>query len=506
MANSKVGNVIDLSLFRRVLALATPFKSQFISSVVLALLIAFITPARPWLIQKTIDEYIAFYNVSGLIKMSLIMIGLLLIESVFRYYFSYITSWIGQSIIKNLRVNIYQHILGLKLQYFDKTPIGASTTRTINDTEAINDTFSQGIIDIFADMITLIVVIAIMLYTDVRLTLISLSVLPLMIISTYIFKEKVKTAFKIVREQISRLNAFVQEHLAGVSIVQIFNAQDREYEKFKEINKKHLDANVNTVFYYSVFFPVVEIVLAASLGLLIWQGTNKVLDGQTTLGTLIAFILYLNMLFRPIRLLADKFNTLQMGLVAADRVFTILDTDEHIENVGKISASNIKGNIQFVKVNFAYINNDYVLKDVSFEIKEGEALAIVGSTGSGKTTIINILNRFYEINNGTIKIDGVAINKYDLYSLRSNISLVLQDVFLFSGSILDNITLKNEKITKEEVSKAAEMIGADRFINRLPGKYNYQVMERGATLSVGQRQLISFLRAMVFNPRILIFR
>lgn len=501
---NNVGDILDLKLFKRLFRLAIPFKKQLISSVILAIVLSISGPLRPYLVQLTVDDYILRFDKYGLFLFSGLILLVLLIESVLRYYFSYTTSWLGQSVIKNLRVNIFSHIIHQRLKYFDNTPIGASTTRTINDTEAINSTFSEGIIEIFADLITLFTVMLFMFYQDWKLTLICLSTLPLLVISAYIFKEKVKTAFQIVRTQVSRLNTFVQEHISGMNIVQIFNAEEREMNKFIEINERHKKANIDTIFYYSVFFPVVEIILAASIGLLIWWGAHDVIAGRTTLGTLIAFILYINMLFRPIRMLADKFNTLQMGLVASNRVFNVLDRTEHIENNGTHTAEKINGNIVFDHVWFAYNDENYVLRNISFSLNSGESLAIVGATGSGKTSIINILNRFYEINKGMIQLDHINIKDYELNSLRDNISLVLQDIFLFSGSVYDNITLKNPNISLEQVIESAKMIGAHDFIEKLPGKYNYNVMERGATLSVGQRQLISFIRALVYNPGILI--
>lgn len=497
-------NILDFSLLRRIISLASPYKKQFYISGILAFVLAALSPVRPYLIQVMVDEHIINYNGKALLFFTLFLIGLLIVESVMRYYFSFLTSWLGQSVIKNLRLNVFNHLVNLRLKYFDNTPIGTSTTRTINDIEAINEIFSEGIITIIGDLLTLIAVIGIMFWTDWRLSLISLSTFPILLIATYFFKEGVKTTFNDVRTQVARLNAFLQEHISGMSIVQIFAAEKQEMDKFKVINKAHRDANIGAIWHYSVFFPVVEVVLAASIGLMVWWGAHHVINGHTSLGILIAFILYLNMLFRPIRMLADKFNTLQMGMIAAERVFKILDRKERIENNGTIPANNIKGEIAFENVWFAYNNEDYVLKNISFSLEAGKTLAIVGATGAGKSSIINILNRFYEINKGSIKADGTDIREYELYSLRKNIGLVLQDVFLFSGSVMDNITLRNENITRSEVVEAAKNVGAHDFIMRLPGQYDYNVMERGATLSMGQRQLISFIRALVFNPKILV--
>ncbi|MCH8331913.1 MAG: ABC transporter ATP-binding protein, partial [Bacteroidetes bacterium] len=432
------------------------------------------------------------------------LIGLLCVESVFRYYFIYMTSWLGQAIIKTLRTGVFDHIIRLRLSYFDSTPIGTSTTRTINDVETVNDIFSQGLITMIGDILVLISVLIMMFITDWRLSLVCLTTFPILLLATYVFKEKVKVAFQMVRTQVARLNAFLQEHISGMSVVQIFNAEQREMRKFEEINKEHRHAHIQTVWYYSIFFPVVEIILAIATGLMIWWGAHDVIADRISMGVIFAFILYLNMLFRPVRLLADKFNVLQMGMVASERIFNVLDNREVISNTGELEADNIKGSIKFENVHFAYIEDDYVLKNVNFEVEAGKTLAIVGATGSGKTSIINILNRFYEINQGRILIDGTDIKEYEITSLRSQIGLVLQDVFLFSGSIMDNITLRDKTITEEQVIKASKIVGAHNFIIKLPGQYNYNVMERGLTLSMGQRQLVSFVRALVFDPRILI--
>lgn len=497
-------NKIDFFLLGRVLALAKPYKGLFILAGSLAVILAPLATARPYLVQVMVDDYIFVNDMAGLGRMALLLAGLLLLESALRYSFIYSSSWLGQSVIRDLRVKVYRHITSLRLTYFDRTPIGTSTTRTINDIETINDVFSQGVITIIADLLTLFTVLGVMFYTSWRLTLISLTMLPFLMVASYIFKEKVKASFQRVRTQISRMNAFLQERISGIRIIQIFNAEKQEMTKFKAINRSYTQANLDSILYYAVFFPVVEIISAVSLGLMVWWGARGVIANDVTLGALIAFPIYLDMLYRPIRVMADKFNTLQMGLVAAERVFNVIDNDDKIENKGKVVMEKLEGKIDFENVYFAYNARDYVLKDISFNIRPGETLAIVGGTGSGKSTTINILNRFYEIQKGTIRIDDRDIREYELSALRRHIALVLQDVFLFSGSILENITLRDERITKEKVVEAAKMIGADAFIQKLPNAYDYKVMERGATLSMGQRQLISFVRALVFDPDILI--
>ncbi|MFK7905020.1 MAG: ABC transporter ATP-binding protein [Chitinophagales bacterium] len=501
----RTGKILDWDLFKRVVRLARPFKKAFIGATALAIFLAIISPFRPFLIQLTVDNYILIPNQEGLVNMAMLLVGILIVEAILRYNFIYLTNWLGQSVIKDLRVRVFNHILKFRLRYFDNTAIGTSTTRTINDVETINDIFSQGLITIIADLLTLFMVIGVMLYTDWKLTLMCLAPFPLIIYSTYVFKEKVKGSFQTVRTQVSRLNAFLQEHITGMSIVQVFGAEEKELKKYHDINARHRDAHVESIWYYSIFFPVLEIILAAAMGLMVWFGSNLVIDGQASLGVLIAFIMYLNMLFRPLRMLADKFNTLQMGLVASERIFNLLDREEErITNEGEKKVDEIKGKIEFDDVWFAYNEKDMVLKGVSFSIEAGQTLAIVGPTGAGKSSIINILNRFYDIQKGTIKIDGRNVEDYDLHSLRKNIGLVLQDVFLFSGSVKDNISLRSPEIKDEQVYEAAEIVGANEFIEKLPNQYDYNVMERGATLSLGQRQLISFIRALVFDPRILI--
>ncbi len=501
---ANTSNKFDYQLLGRVLALAKPYRLLFAVAGILAVVLAPIAILRPYLVQVMVDEYIFKYDLPGLSRMALLFIGVLFLHAILQYCFIFYTNLLGQSVIRDLRVDVFRHLTGLKLTYFDRTPIGTSTTRTINDIETINTVFSQGVITILADLLTLFAVLGIMLYTSWKLTLICLVTMPFLLVATYIFKEKVKKSYQRVRTQISKMNAFLQERITGMRIMQIFNVEKEEMQKFKKINRDYSQANLDAILYYAVFFPVVEIISAASLGLMVWWGARGVIGGDVTLGALVAFPIYLNMLFRPMRMLADKFNTLQMGLVAADRVFGVLDRTDIIENKGKIQPDTLEGKVEFEDVHFAYTARDYVLKGIDFEIKPGETLAIIGSTGSGKTTIINILNRFYEIQKGAIKIDGKDIREYELLALRRHIAMVLQDVFLFSGSVLENITLRDTAITRAQVIEAAKMIGAHAFIEKLPGGYDYKVMERGATLSMGQRQLISFVRALVFEPEILI--
>ncbi|MFI5134454.1 MAG: ABC transporter ATP-binding protein [Chitinophagales bacterium] len=499
-----LNKIIDVSLLRRVMGLVKPYKGRFYLAVFIAILMAILAPLTPYLIQITVDNYIMAGNWNMLLWMTMVLTGMLLFQAALTYNFTYNTNWLGQSIIRDLRTRVYRHVLSLNLRHFDRTPIGTSVTRTINDVEAINDIFAEGVITILSDLLTLIAVLFMMFYSSWRVTLVTLTVLPLLLFAAYVFKEGIRKSFTEVRNQVARLNAFLQEHITGMTVVQVFNAEEREMQKFKSINRDHRNANIRGIWYYSIFFPVVEIISAMALGLLVWYGANKVIHEKASIGIIISFIMYINLMFRPIRTLADKFNTLQMGMVASDRVFKLLDNKDQMANTGEKHGEDVRGDLAFRNVFFAYDEKNFVLRNVSFSVNAGETLAIVGATGAGKSSIINILNRFYEIQQGAIYLDGINIRDYELSSLRSKIGLVLQDVFLFSGSIMDNITLRNPSITREQVHHAAELCGIAEWIERLPGQYDHNVMERGATLSIGQRQLISFVRALVYNPKILI--
>jgi ATP-binding cassette, subfamily B, multidrug efflux pump len=516
--NASKKKVFNFSLLNRVFYFARPYKTKFYGSLLLSVALAIMAPLRPWLIQLTINDGIKdntlgyFINGPGgfIIEVTLIQIVLLLIETVCRFYFTFSTAALGQSVVKDLRVTTYNKILHLNLGQFDKTPIGTLTTRTINDIESINDVFSDGLIPIIADLLSIISVLTYMLIVNWQLTLVCLAPFPLLMIATYFFKESVNKSFIRVRNAVANLNAFVQEHITGMAVVQAFAAEKREFNKFNAINKEHRNANIKAIFAYSVFFPIVELIMAISIGLLVWWAAKdavkltNVIEREEIAGVITSFIICLNLLFRPLRVIADKFNVLQMGMIASERVFKVLDNDDTAVNDGSHAPLTIKGRVEFDKVWFAYIEEQYVLKNISFTINPGETLAIVGHTGSGKTSIISLLNRLYHIQKGSIKIDDKNIDDYPLDTLRSRIGVVLQDVFLFSGSVMDNVTLRNPAIKKEEVINAAKLIGIHDFIMQLPGNYDYNVMERGATLSLGQRQLLSFVRALLYNPSILI--
>jgi len=501
------GNIIDLKVLKRLLGFVKPYKARFYLVVFLTLVLGLLTPVRPILIQYTIDRHVQFGNYWAMVNVMLLILALLIVQSVVQYGHTYISGRIAQFIIRDIRVQLFEHIVHLRLQFFDKTPIGRLVTRTISDVETLADVFSEGLAAMASDLLQIVFILAFMFYMDWRLALVSLSTIPLMILATYVFKEKIKVAFNDVRNAVSNLNAFVQEHITGMNIVQIFGSEKKEFEKFKVINKEHRDSNLKSVLYYSIYFPVAEIIAAMGTGLLVWYGAKGAINTEVTgitLGSLIAFIMYIQLFFRPIRMIADRYNTLQMGIVSSSRIINLLDEKEFVMQNGTFKPTEMKGEVRFEHVWFAYNDSNYVLKDFDLEIKQGKTVALVGATGAGKSSVINLLNRFYEINRGTILIDGVDLKEYDLSELRKNIGVVLQDVFLFSSSIRYNITLGNPDITDEMILHAAELVSARKFIDRLPGGLDYNVMERGATLSVGQRQLLSFIRAMVYDPKILV--
>jgi ATP-binding cassette subfamily B protein len=518
MPSKEPKKIFQLSLLKRVFSFVQPYRSVFLASVFLSIILAFTTPVRPYLIQATVNAAIgktvnlpfwinwflpgnAFESVMNLIlSITLFQVAFIIFETIIRFFFTFGMAWLGQQVIRDLRNKVYDKIMHWEMRQFDKTPIGTLTTRTINDIESINDIFSDGLIPILADLLTIIVTLTTMFVIDWRLTLICLIPFPIMMVATYFFKESVNKSFIQVRNAVAALNAFVQEHISGMQVVQTFAAEEKEMSKFTKINEGHKLANIRAIFAYSVFFPVVEVVLALSIGLIVWWVAGNSLDA----GLLVAFILFLNQIFRPLRMIADKFNVLQMGMVAAERVFKVLDNEDVTLNEGTYAPEKIQGKIEFQNVSFAYNEPNFVLHNINFTIKAGETIALVGQTGSGKTSIISILNRLYPYQSGSILLDDHPIESFALGRLRASVGVVLQDVFLFSGSVYDNITLRNTSISKEQVFEAAKMIGMHDFIMQLPGDYDYQVMERGATLSLGQRQLLSFIRALLYNPSILI--
>ena len=508
---------LKFSILKRVFAFTAPYKNKFYLSLFLAVFLAIIAPLRPLLIQLTINEGIKnetvsrFINGPGgfIIEITLIQVLILLIETIARFYFTFTTASMGQNVVKDLRVTTYKKITHLNLSEFDKTPIGTLTTRTINDIESINDIFSDGLIPIIADMLSIVSVLTYMFWADWKLTLVCLAPFPILMLATYFFKEAVNKSFIKVRNAVANLNAFVQEHITGMSIVQTFVAENREQEKFRAINKEHRNANIKAIFAYSIFFPVVELVSAFSISLLVWWGAKDALqlpqeNASHITGIITAFILCISLLFRPLRVIADKFNVLQMGIISSERVFKVLDNTNVMPNMGTLNSGDLKGKLEFKNVSFEYTPGTPVLKNISFTVNPGETLAIVGQTGSGKTSIISLINRLYPISSGQILADGKPIEDYELNFLRSRIGVVLQDVFLFSGSIKDNISLHNDAIPIEKIKETAKLVGLGTFIEKLPSGYNQNVMERGSMLSIGQRQLLSFARALLYNPSILI--
>ena len=502
-SNDKTGNAFDLKLLRRIVLLATPYKKYGLIAVFTTISLAVLMPLQPVLIRLSLDKYIANGDLEGLTRMLILLISLLILQTLIMFVNTYLTNWLGQEVISALRVRVFKHLTSLKVKFYDKTPIGTMVTRSVSDIETVANIFSQGIITISGDFLTLFVITFLMFYTDWKLTLICLAVLPLLIYASNQFRKGVKSAFQQVRTQISRLNSFVQEHITGMSVVQIFNREAAEMKKFKEINRLHLEANKKSIFHYAIFFPIVEIITATSIGLMVWYGSRNALSGSITPGVMVSFILYLNMFFRPIRMIADRFNTMQMGMVASERIFALIDDPTYIEENGTHQAEVI-GNVKFDNVSFGYIPEEQIIHNISFDVEPGETLAIVGATGSGKSTLVNLLTKFYNYQSGVISVDDVDIKKWELASLRSQIAFVLQDVFLFSGTVEENIRLVEDRISNTDMLEAAKQIGAHDFIQRMEGGYDYNVMERGSSLSVGQRQLISFARALAFNPKILI--
>ena len=505
MSNNKIsGNLFDFKILSRLMIFCRPYMSTFYVLVILTLSLSILQPIRPYITQIIIDDYVSLGDYEGLKNMIILLLFLLIVNAIVMYFHTYLSGWLGQNIIRDIRIKLFSHLQKFKLQFFDKTPIGRIVTRNVSDIETIADIFGQGIAAIIGDILQLVGIVVLMFFLNWKLTLVSLSTLPFLFLTTYVFKEKVKVSFNEVRNAVANLNSYVQEHIVGMNVVQIFGNEKKEYENFVNVNKTHLQANLRAVLYYSIYFPVMELFTSIGLGLLIWYGSGQLFLEEVSIGVLIAFIMYLQLFFRPIRAIADRFNTLQMGVVSSKRIFDLLDRDENINSNEKISKMDIKGGVEFKKLWFAYNKEDYVLKDINFKIKSGESIAFVGSTGSGKTSIINLINRFYEFQKGEILIDGKNIKDYNSSDLRENLGLVSQDVFLFSDTIINNITLFNDSISENEVWSAIEKVGAEKFINSLPGKLNFNVKERGGSLSVGQRQLISCIRIMLYNPKIIL--
>ena len=498
------GKVFDPVLLTRIIRYVKPYKKTFAFTGFLTLLLGLLGPVRPIIIQYTLDNAILNPNTDLLLKLTILMVLVLVIETFIQFFQTYYANWVGQTVIKDMRMEVYGKISAFKLKYFDTKAIGTLVTRAVSDIETIADVFSNGVLIIIGDLLKLIIIIVVMFVTDWRLALISMSTIPVLIFATKLFNSNIKKSFQAVRTNVSKLNAFVQEHITGMNIVQIFNRESAEYDKFKNINKEHRNAHINTVWANAIFFPTVELLSAVALALVVWFGSQGLLAKEVSFGNLVAFILYIHMLFRPIRQLADRFNTLQMGMVSSDRVFKILDTDSKIENNGTITGRDLKGEIEFRNLWFSYNTDNWILKDLNFKVKQGETIAFVGPTGAGKSSIINLINRMYEFQKGDILMDGISIKKYEQNFIRRRIGVVLQDVFLFSDTIFNNITLNNPNVDLEEVQAAAKEVGAHDFIMKLPDNYHFNVGERGGVLSVGQRQLLAFIRAYLYDPDVLI--
>jgi len=505
MSKKESGKAFDAKIFMRILSFAKNYKIHFIIATLAVITTSLLAVARPILLKEAVKDFTTNKNEETLLYYTIVMLVVLIAEVVLQVLFIYFANWIGQHIIRDMRAKIFRHILQFKMSYFDTTSVGRLVTRVVSDIETIASSFSQGLFMIISDVLQMLVVIVAMLFINWQLALIALAVLPILIYATKLFQIAIKSTFQEVRTQVANLNGFVQERVTGMNIVQLFSREKIEYEKFIDINDKHKKAHIKAVWYYSIFFPVAEILSSIAIGLLVWYGgLQSVNNVAVEPGEIMSFIMMTQMLFRPLRQIADKFNTLQMGIVSGERVFGVLDTQSSIDKNGTVFAEHLQGEIEFKNVRFSYIKDEEVLKGISLQVEKGQTVAIVGATGAGKSTIINLINRFYEINSGEICVDGVSVKDYEINSLRNQIAIVLQDVFLFSDSILNNITLKNDKITFKEVQEAAKQIGIHDFIMSLPGGYDYNVKERGAMLSSGQRQLIAFLRAYVSKPSILI--
>lgn len=504
MKEANSGKTFDFQIIKRLYGFIQPYRFRFWFLVFLILCMAGISPVVPLLIRYTLDHYLGLTFQSDLLRMLGWMLGALLLQTGLQFSTSYVAGYLGQTVIRDIRIQLYEKIVNLRLAFFDATPIGRLVTRTVSDIETLNDVFSEGLASIAGDLLQLFLILGVMFYADWRLTLIIIATVPFMVFSTYVFKEYIKKSFNEVRTAVANLNSFVQEHISGMLIVQMFHAEKQELAKFNRINEEHRDANIRGILAYSVFFPVADVIAAIGTGLVVWAASTYIVKEEMGVGTLTAFIMFINLFYRPIRMLADRFNTLQMGIVSTERILTLLDSTDYIQNNGTIQADHIEGKIEFSEVTFAYQEPEWVVKKVSFTVEAGKTCAIVGATGAGKSSIIGLLGRLYDCQSGEIYIDGVPLTSYEIGSLRKNIAVVLQDVFLFSSSIAYNIHLGDESITQEKMIEAAKAVGVHDFILSLPGGYDYEVKERGATLSVGQRQLISFVRALVHNPKIIV--
>lgn len=499
------GNAFDIKVFARLMSFAKQYRTRFLIAVFSTILLAGAATASPYILIQAIDDFVANQDLNRLLYFAILMLAVLLLQVLLQFTFIYFANWVGQHVIRDIRIKTFEKIVQFKMGYFDNSSVGKLVTRVVSDIETISNFFTQGVFMIVSDILKMLVVIGVMFFLNWKLALIALAVLPILIYATKLFQIAIKATFQDVRNQVANLNSFVQERVTGMKIVQLFHREYIEYKNFVDINDKHKKAHIKTVWYYSIFFPIAEILSSIAIGLIVWYGGLQVIEGKSiTIASIIGFIQMAQMLFRPLRQIADKFNQLQMGIVSGERVFDVLDTESSINKDGNISPNDLKGNISFENVHFSYIKGEEILKGISFDVKQGETVALVGATGAGKSTIINLINRFYEIDKGTIRVDEIPVEEYEIQSLRNKIAVVLQDVFLFSDTILNNITLKNDAISLEEVQEAAKQIGIHDFIMTLPNNYLYNVKERGAMLSSGQRQLIAFLRAYVSKPRILI--